>query len=586
MDMEIISKKNILTEKEFKKLAKETLDLISDILSKSLGYYGSTTIIEDPISGHTVTKDGYTILKAIRFGVEDTVSNTLLKFIKDISHSLVTEVGDGSTSSIITSNELFDKISDLERNEFQGIPKKELLDELDECSKLIQEKLMLKSTKINEDNFEKLKEIATVSNNNDDESGEIIYNIYKEIGKDGFIHMYDSSTEKDYYEITNGMEINRGYYDEAYVNQSNLMAEFLDPSVMIFKDVLDKNDEEWFTGLMGWFFRDNKRPLVILAEGFSKEFNDLIKLNKLDNFRRGINIDISLIAVNSERQDEIDDLSLYLGLKKVIDKKNDNTYYDKLVKAFTDNELSTIGEIMSSGELFGTCKRVIIDINQTKFLEGSTPEEEINKRIIEIDKKIEYFKSMSEKGDFDYQIFQLKKRKGKLSSKIAKLYIAGTSELERETRKYLFEDAIYASRSALEHGYIAGGNLSIPKVIEEILEENEDKIKGFGETIPSNEVLSERKIHMLKAIESSFTKTFEYVLKNQDNNMDQKIINSIINECIKEKLIWNLKEQDYEKDTETTIINSVMTDINIMKSAFSIIGLLVSSNQYLLQEPK
>lgn len=586
MNMEIISKKNILTEKEFKKLAKETLDLISDILSKSLGYYGSTTIIEDPISGHTVTKDGYTILKAIRFGVEDTVSNTLLKFIKDISHSLVTEVGDGSTSSIITSNELFDKISDLEKNEFKGIPKKELLDELDECSKLIQEKLMLKSTKINEDNFEKLKEIATVSNNNDDESGEIIYNIYKEIGKDGFIHMYDSSTEKDYYEITNGMEINRGYYDEAYVNQSNLMAEFLDPSVMIFKDVLDKNDEEWFTGLMGWFFRDNKRPLVILAEGFSKEFNDLIKLNKLDNFRRGINIDISLIAVNSERQDEIDDLSLYLGLKKVIDKKNDNTYYDKLVKAFTDNELSTIGEIMSSGELFGTCKRVIIDINQTKFLEGSTPEEEINKRIIEIDKKIEYFKSMSEKGDFDYQIFQLKKRKGKLSSKIAKLYIAGTSELERETRKYLFEDAIYASRSALEHGYIAGGNLSIPKVIEEILEENEDKIKGFGETIPSNEVLSERKIHMLKAIESSFTKTFEYVLKNQDNNMDQKTINSIINECIKEKLIWNLKEQDYEKDTETTIINSVMTDINIMKSAFSIIGLLVSSNQYLLQEPK
>lgn len=586
MNMEIISKKNILTEKEFKKLAKETLDLISDILSKSLGYYGSTTIIEDPISGHTVTKDGYTILKAIRFGVEDTVSNTLLKFIKDISHSLVTEVGDGSTSSIITSNELFDKISELERNEFQGIPKKELLDELDECSKLIQEKLMLKSTKINEDNFEKLKEIATVSNNNDDESGEIIYNIYKEIGKDGFIHMYDSSTEKDYYEITNGMEINRGYYDEAYVNQSNLMAEFLDPSVMIFKDVLDKNDEEWFTGLMGWFFRDNKRPLVILAEGFSKEFNDLIKLNKLDNFRRGINIDISLIAVNSERQDEIDDLSLYLGLKKVIDKKNDNTYYDKLVKAFTDNELSTIGEIMSSGELFGTCKRVIIDINQTKFLEGSTPEEEINKRIIEIDKKIEYFKSMSEKGDFDYQIFQLKKRKGKLSSKIAKLYIAGTSELERETRKYLFEDAIYASRSALEHGYIAGGNLSIPKVIEEILEENEDKIKGFDETIPFNEVLSERKIHMLKAIESSFTKTFEYVLKNQDNNMDQKTINSIINECIKEKLIWNLKEQDYEKDTETTIINSVMTDINIMKSAFSIIGLLVSSNQYLLQEPK
>lgn len=586
MDMEIISKKNILTEKEFKKLAKETLDLISDILSKSLGYYGSTTIIEDPISGHTVTKDGYTILKAIRFGVEDTVSNTLLKFIKDISHSLVTEVGDGSTSSIITSNELFDKISELERNEFQGIPKKELLDELDECSKLIQEKLMLKSTKIDEDNFEKLKEIATVSNNNDDESGEIIYNIYKEIGKDGFIHMYDSSTEKDYYEITNGMEINRGYYDEAYVNQSNLMAEFLDPSVMIFKDVLDKNDEEWFTGLMGWFFRDNKRPLVILAEGFSKEFNDLIKLNKLDNFRRGINIDISLVAINSERQDEIDDLSLYLGLKKVIDKKNDNTYYDKLVKAFTDNELSTIGEIMSSGELFGTCKRVIIDINQTKFLEGSTPEEEINKRIIEIDKKIEYFKSMSEKGDFDYQIFQLKKRKGKLSSKIAKLYIAGTSELERETRKYLFEDAIYASRSALEHGYIAGGNLSIPKVIDEILKENEDKIKEFGETIPTNKVLSERKIHMLKAIKSSFTKTFEYVLKNQDNNMDQKTINSIINECIKEKLIWNLKEQDYEKDAETTIINSVMTDINIMKSAFSIIGLLVSSNQYLLQEPK
>ena len=170
----IIEENNIVSQEEYVDRAKKTLNIISDALAHSLGYYGTTTIIEDNIKGNIITKDGYTILKALAFGIDDTLSNTLLRSIKDISHSLVVEVGDGSTSAVVTSQSLFEHLT-AENPKFKNVPKKVIVDELNKIAKDV-EKIIKEqyATPINEDNFEKLLNIASVSNNNDDDTGQML----------------------------------------------------------------------------------------------------------------------------------------------------------------------------------------------------------------------------------------------------------------------------------------------------------------------------------------------------------------------------------------------------------------------------
>ena len=128
---------NIVKGTDFQEAAKEAMFTISEALSRSVGYYGSTTIIENAVTGHKITKDGYTILQSLKFSAEKPIANTILNFIKNISKTLVTEVGDGSTSSVLTSDALFNFIADIEKED--KISPKALLDELEVSRKLIED---------------------------------------------------------------------------------------------------------------------------------------------------------------------------------------------------------------------------------------------------------------------------------------------------------------------------------------------------------------------------------------------------------------------------------------------------------------
>lgn len=567
----IIEENNIVTQEEYVDRAKKTLGIISDTLAHSLGYYGSTTIIEDNVNGNTITKDGYTILRSLAFGIDDTLSNTLLRTIKDISHSLVMEVGDGSTSAVVTSEALFDYLT--KNNEvLNNLPKKVIVDELKKISKEIEKIIKEEYARpITAENFDRLRNIASVSNNNDDTTGQMLFDIYKEIGKDGFVFMENSLVDKDHYEISNGIETSTGYIDPVYSNKHNkIESEYHDSSVLMFKGELRSPDLAWLNDMIASFYSlRGGKPLVIIANGYDLDVVNALKYNKVVNAKRGVEYDMGVTIFNATHNEAFDDLAAYLGGKVI--NLEDEEILKEIVKPFEQSTLGTnVDKNLFYEQYLGFAKKIFMNSNISRYMEGGGTKEEIDGRVEVINKKIEYYESIRGSENVDFELYRLNKRKANLASKIVKLYVSGKTLTEIETRKYLLEDAVYASRSALEHGYVSGGNLLVSKIIMNKL------LKEEG--------ISAVRKELLQLVAIAFTRTYSKVLKN--SGLSDEDVKYTIDQCVKDGTIFNLKTKKYESDGETSIINSAMTDIRIMESVFSIISLLVTSNQYIQKSPR
>lgn len=540
---------NIVDEKQYKKLVNMTLEKISQSLVKSLGYYGSSAIIEDKISGHTASKDGYTILNSFKF--QNPIATTIYEIIKKISFNLVQTVGDGSTSSVVIAKELFDGINNAMNdpsNPLSNCPPKIIFDTLKSIEDELKEEIGKVATPITDDNFDVIRKIAEVSNNNDNNVGQNIYDIYKKIKNEGFIYLENSKTNEDHYEILNGIEFASGMVAEDFSNDKN-KPQFTAKEARIFmcNDRLDSTDLALMVDSVGYIISQMTAPLVIIARSFSVEFVSTFQVNK----QRQPGIQICLVDFNfaSKNQEEIfKDIALYTGCE-IYDKSMGS---ERLGKNFY--------------KMTGKCSEIQITNKTTKIIGMNCSQEDIDERVKGIDENIEALKELNDP-TMDSRIFQLETRKANLKSLVVKYFVGGDTEFEKNNRKYLIEDSIFACKAALQSGYVSGGNLIIPKILSDnsnlIGEVNGDPVRNA----------------LYDIILKSFKNCYSYVLGNRFVNKDE--IKPIVDKCINEGLIYNLKTDKYEKDSETDIINSAMTEIEIMKAAFSIIGILVTSNQFI-----
>lgn len=562
MDGEILImidiKSNVTNYEESNRVISDTLSDITSILINTLGPYGSTTIIEDRIYNHTISKDGYTVLNKLRYNNE--ISNTILELVRRVSRTLVREVGDGSTSSIVISNSLLQSIKKLK----DKLPSKEILDYMSAIEKILEEKIMSKSIKINEDNFSVIKSIASIANNNDDKAGDLIYSIYKEIGKNGFINLESSPTISDSYDIKDGIEHSRGYISNIFVNQSNKIDCILDrPLVFMCNDILMENDLEGLCEILGNVCLANNKPLLIIAKGYDTEVVNFLKINKNQNKKLDLAA-VDYAFVNNNHFKSFEDLAIYLGA----------TIFDKNIEDSMDKD--------NVSKYLGSCNKIIVNENTTRFIDGFGAIETIEERVENIKEEIKKLLQLQNLKSIDIELFGLEKRISNLTCKTATLFVGGNSDLEKDTRKFLMEDAIYACRSALKHGYIHGGNLVIPR----ILSKDHDEISNTLKELKINNSLSSDEIDtiiylLLEYIDLSFRYSFNSVLSNKFNkNLSETVISGMVNTCIEDDTIYNLKTDKYESIDDTKIINSCMTDIQIMKATFSIVGLIATSNQF------
>jgi chaperonin GroEL len=555
---------NVLNQEQTLEEIKNTLNFLSNTLSMTLGPYGSTTIVQDRMLQHFMTKDGYSVLKQIK--VKEDLPRTIIDIVKGISRNLVRTVGDGSTSSIVISNSLFTELKNF--IETYKVPPKDLIDMLNEVSIYLSNEIKKNSKKIDESMI-KLEDIATISTNNDKESGKLIKEIFSTIGPHGMITIEDSQSKDDYYEVTNGFEIPRGYINYLFTNsEDKKTCTFENPLIFMCNERLNESDLPMLADLIGEACLTLGGSLVLIAKEYDGYVKTFLHENKMAN--KGLQICAIDISVNSEESArKFNDIAIMLGVEPY------NKMENEKVEKFSFSRL-------------GKCSKVIIDDSNSRFIEGNGNPKKIKERFELVLKEYNKLSQINDHIDRDEDLYELKKRMAQLSGAMAILYVGGETEVERNTRKFLIEDAVYACQSAIKHGYIIGGNLAIPRILnsekkfEEIKLVLKNKFSHLNEFEIPDDVYDLDGVFkaLLDSLFYSFLDSFKKVLENAKISYQE--IEEILANCIDiEEKIFNVKTRKYETIEETSIINSAETDIEILKASLSIIGLLVTSNQFL-----
>lgn len=542
------------------------LEELSEILGKTLGPYGGTTIIEDSFAmNHFITKDGYSVLKELYF--KDADKAIILKLIQNVSRTLVRKVGDGSTSAVIASNYLYKELKNIVKED--SCPPQDILNIanflVDEISKLIRQNAK-KAT------IEDLKDIAYISTNGNEEISTFIKEIYEKVGETGIIKLENSKEQETEYTLHRGIEILRGCVDETFYNNENekgFLCEFKDAYIFMTDDIMTEIDYNKFMPILSYMCDVNNKEIrtkniAIVANGYDKNALDMFRFVKKNNPQIGVCL-VDHAMVNQHNKDSFLDLAIFLGC----------------IPYFKKTKINASTSDFSFGML-GYCKGFSSYYDRTSFVEGNGAQENILVRQEEIKERIKEIELIDDHLDRTMALTRLKSRLASLNSTVATIYIGGDTEIEKNTKKYLIDDAVHACKSALLNGTVLGGNLTIPNTI---IANRSIFIQGFKDKYGDRRLNVFYKL--LDAFKESFKNVYLKILDNKNIHITKR--EDILSKCLGMDVIYNIREEDYESYDnsslgikKTNIINSCETDIEILKTVMSILGLIATSNQFVI----
>lgn len=565
---------NVVEEKHSRDKMRATSELIAKALIATLGPYGSSTIIQDREGRHFATKDGYDLMNRISY--DDEVSRTILDLFRTTASNQVFNVGDGSTSAIVVANALFQALTDSRNIEkFQEIAPKDITDMLNDIASFVEEELKKMAIPVSEDMSE-LDIIAAIANNNDHDAGEMIGNIYRKVGEYGFISMdVVNKQEKDSYEIKSGVEWGRGYIDPLFARdyKDGKIAYNGNVKVILSNSTLTYDDLELgLLPLMKAAFNQEDVELIIVANDFDADVIDFLRANRTKHMMLGGNqIPMNFTAVDidqvtAESRNKLEDLALLCGCK----------IYNKLEYGKGSKRQA---EIIANPEQFiGRAKSAVITPKTTQIITENSNNKAVQEEIKDIDSALKKLSSIEEptKAEDD-EIYELRQRRSRLTGSSAILHVGGRTMAERMTRQRLIEDAVFACKSAIKYGYIPGGNICIPKILGDKKNEIINLLKEKYNYLPVE--LDEFFSFFIDMIKDAFLESYRAVLNN--SRMKEEKVEETIKECLENNKFYNLKLHRFENFNETEVINSVDTDIQILKSCISLIGILALSNQFI-----
>lgn len=580
---------NVISDKEYKEAFENVSHVSAEILAKTLGPYAHTTIIDDGSYRYS-TKDGWSIANRIIFN--DSLANSLFSFIKTISFDLVSKVGDGTTTAIVASDKFIKAINS--NQDLKGIRQRDLLDYLDTAKEQIIFTLKyngyIHTINPNGD-FEDIFRIAHTSTNGNYEIAKMIQEIYQKTKNPNIYINLGNDTETT-------MEIQTGYRFECspimlknYINSDtrefktdvgNAKAIFFNHNVTY---VTHRRLIEEILGM----YRDVPGMKGITVILFAPYFDDTISgaINQANNsfVSRGAMPPIMMVQVpmvNTVQRHFYNDFRAVIGNLFLEDQTVELFNRLREPDKFTEESTDAFRKNFANLDSYHSCREIIMDY--MKPLDHCT----IGKDFVLVEEydtttkdyqdvyqnaKEEYEYQLSESAkrmtDLDRDFMNASMRFTRISGKMGIINVGGGSELERKCLKDSVDDAVLASRSAYENGYVAGMNLSIMGAILEC-----KKNVGSCDTVLTK---------IYEALYNAFRETDQEIIRNMRPDWSDKEINfylnPIINTCITKKCGYNLVSQEYEDAENLTVINSVSTDIEIVKSVVSILGYALTSNQ-------
>ncbi len=424
---------------------KRGVDALADAVKVTLGPKGRNVIISKSFGAPQVTKDGVTVAKEIE--LEDALENMGAQMVKEVASKTNDLAGDGTTTATVLAQAI---VKEGLKNVAAGANPMDLKRGIDKAVDAITKDLEKQSAKVG-NSSDKIKQVASISANNDDVIGELISEAFGKVGKEGVITVEEAKGTETYVDVVEGMQFDRGYLSPYFVTNSDKMnAELENPYILLFdkkissmKDLLPVLEPVAQTG----------KPLLIIAEDVDGEALATLVVNKL----RGA---LKIAAVKApgfgdRRKAMLEDIAILTGGTVISEERG-----------FT-LENATI-------DLLGTAETVTIDKDNTTVVNGAGDSEMIKARVAQIKSQIETTTS-------DYDKEKLQERLAKLAGGVAVLYVGAASEVEMKEKKDRVDDALHATRAAVEEGIVAGGGVALVRsktVLDAIKTENPDEATG------------------------------------------------------------------------------------------------------------
>ena len=442
--------------KELKTKLLEGVSKLSKSVGSTLGPAGRTVLIKEDYGALKVTKDGVTVAKAFD-ELEDIVESIGAELAKKVSIKSANEVGDGTTTSTILAHAILEegikKIAD-------GSNPVEIKKGIDEAVDTVNNALSEMAIDVTEDS--QIKEVATISGNNDSEIGSLISNAIDKVGREGIVTIEESKTGETSLEVVEGMQFERGYKSPYFVTDNNTMDAVLDnPYILIVNGRISTANS--LLNVLNQASGED-RPILIVAEDIDGEALATLIVNKM----RGT---VRVCAVKApefgdRRTMALEDLAVITGGNVISKNKG--------------HKLDKITPIMFKDTFLGTARKVTISKDTTTIVDGGGNIDDINQRVEEIKYALDNQSSAFEKE-------KLQERLGKLVGGVAIINVGGNSELEIKEKKDRVEDALFATKAALDEGIVVGGGTALLYASGDISIEGDDD-KAIGRRIVAKSI--------------------------------------------------------------------------------------------------
>ena len=509
---------------------KRGVDALANAVKVTLGPKGRNVIISKSFGAPTVTKDGVTVAKEIE--LKDAHENMGAQMVKEVASKTNDLAGDGTTTATVLAQAI---VKEGLKNVAAGANPMELKKGIDKSVAVITQFLEEQAQAVG-DSSDKIKQIASISANNDDHIGELIAEAFGKVGKEGVITVEEAKGTETYVDVVEGMQFDRGYLSPYFVTDSEKMvAELENPQILIvdkkitaMKDLLPILEPAAQSG----------KPLLIIAEDIEGEALATLVVNKL----RG---SLKIAAVKApgfgdRRKAMLEDIAILTGGTVISEERG-----------FT-LENATI-------DMLGQAENITIDKDNTTIVNGAGDKDNIKNRVNQI-------KSQVESTTSDYDKEKLQERLAKLAGGVAVLYVGAASEVEMKEKKDRVDDALHATRAAVEEGIVAGGGVALVRSIE--------ALKGLKSETPDEETGIQI---VAKAIEAPL----RTIVENAGGEGSV-----VINKVREGKQGYDAKSGTYVDMLKAGIIDPKKVTRVALENAASVAGMILTTECALIELPE
>jgi len=524
--------KQLFFEIEARNKMKRGVDILANAVRVTLGPKGRNVVLEKKFGAPGITKDGVTVAKEIE--LEDPIENMGAQMLKEVASKTADIAGDGTTTATVLAQSI---ISEGLKNVTAGANPMDLKRGIEKAVVKVVEHLAAQSQAVGTDS-KKIQQVAAISANNDENIGKLIAEAFGKVGKDGVITVEEAKGTETGIEIVEGMQFDRGYISAYFVTNSEKMEAELDkPYILIYdkkisnmKDILHILEKVAQQGAQ----------LLIISEDLEGEALATLVVNKL----RGT---IKVAAVKApgfgdRRKEMLQDIAI---LTKGIVVSEEQGY--KLENA----DLSYLGR----------AERVVIDKDNTTIVGGKGKKEDIIARVNQIKAQIETTTS-------DYDKEKLQERLAKLSGGVAVLNIGAATEMEMKEKKDRVDDALHATRAAVEEGIVPGGGVAFIRAVESL-----DKLKGANEDETTG----------IAIVKRALEEPIRQIVANSG------IEGSIVVQKVKEgkgDFGFNARTEVFENLFKAGVIDPTKVTRIALENAASIAGMLLTTECVVADKPK